>query len=390
MISTAALTCAARRAAAFIAALSAACAALGSVPGAENVIDSDQAKFKIEVVAQGIDTPWALEFLPNADLLISQKRGGLYRVRHEDRRMVAIDGLPQDMYVGRQSGMHDIALDPAFARNRYVYLTYTSGTEAENRPVLMRYRLRGDRLVEPRILFKPEVARTGASHSGNRILIHSDGAIWLSVGHVLDYLDREFQAQDLRTPYGSIVRLTREGTIPKDNPFVGRADARAEIFSYGHRNPQGLAQRPGSDQVWSVEHGPKGGDELNLLRKGVNYGWPYASFGTDYDDTPVKGLRAVSGLQAPAWYWRPSIAPSSLAFYDDAAFPNWRGDVFVSSLKGMQLVRFELDGDRVIGTESLLGELQERFREVKMGPDGFLYLLTDHRSGRVLRLIPAQ
>ncbi len=356
---------------------------------AADVFQSAQATFRVVTIARGLDTPWGLAFLPDGDLLVSSKLGKLQRVRKSDGALIDVAGLPTDMYVGRQSGLHDLALHPQFAQNAFLYLTYSAGTEQANRPVLMRYRLVDDRLVDAQVIYQPDVMRTGPSHSGGRILFHSDGSIFLPVGPVLDFVDAH-QAQDLSHTYGSVVRLRDDGSASNDNPFVGRADARSEIYSYGHRNVQGLAQRPRSRQVWSVEHGPKGGDELNLLIPGANYGWPLTTYGVDYDGSIVSDLRSTSGVESPIWYWRPSIAPASIAFYDGHDFPEWRGDLFVAALAGMQLQRLELEGDRVIGIEPLLSELGARFRRVQMGPDGFLYVMTDHRDGRVLRLEAAQ
>jgi glucose/arabinose dehydrogenase len=339
-------------------------------------------------VATGLRHPWGLAFLPDGDLLVTEKRGAMYRVQRADGRLVPINGIPADIYVGRQSGLHDVALHPDFARNSYVFLSYAAGDERQNVPRLMRYRLVDDRLVDGQVIYEPVPPRAGPSHSGNRILVHRDGTVLFSVGHVLDFNDVGRQAQDPTNAYGAVIRIRADGTIPAANPFATDPQRRPEIYTFGHRNVQGLAQRPGSEQVWAVEHGPKGGDELNLLRPGGNYGWPAITYGVDYDGTPVSALRRQAGLQQPVWYWLPSIAPSSAEFYAGDLFTEWRGDLFVTALRGKQLQRLELEGDHVIGIEVLLADQGERFRRVQAGPDGCLYLLTDSPDGRVLRLAP--
>jgi glucose/arabinose dehydrogenase len=233
------------------------------------------------------------------------------------------------------------------------------------------------------VIFQGEES-TGRGHSGGRMVFLADGTLLLGVGH---QIGDDQAAQRKADTLGSVVRIAADGGIPADNPFVGQPDARPEIYSWGNRNPQGLAVRPGTQQVWEVEHGPMGGDELNLLVRGANYGWPLATFGREYDGSRI-GDRRHDGTLAPVWFWAPSIAPGALAFYDGTAFPEWRGDLFVTALKSRRLERFEMDGDHVIGREILLEGIGHRVRDIVIGPDGFIYLALDSPAGRIIRLEP--
>lgn len=288
-----------------------------------------------------------------------------------------------------------MALHPRFTSNHWVYLSYTAGTHDANRLTLRRYRLQDDALVEDTLLFQTNVAKVGPGLTGGGLLFLPDGTLLLSVGdgtHLYKEDDPRFrphkQAQNLGNTLGSIIRLRDDGSIPSDNPFANDSSVRPEIYAYGLRNAQGVAYRVEARQIWAVDHGAKGGDEINLISAGMNYGWPAITYGVNYDGAPISEHRRARMMQQPVWYWVPSIAPSSLTFCASSAFPGWHGDLFVGALKGAQLLRLELEGMAVIAVEPLLTDLEERIRNVRCGPDGSVYVLTDNVAGRLLRLGP--
>lgn len=359
------------------------------------IIESEQARFRIVTIADGLEHPWGLAFTPNGDMLVTERAGRLRRIRAGRLESTPISGVPRDILIERLSGLHDIALHPQFESTNWVYLSYTAGTHDANRLTLRRYRLQDDALVDDTLLFQTHVAKVGPGLTGGGLAFLPDGTLLLSVGdgtYLYKEDDPRFrphkQAQNLGNALGSIVRLHDDGSIPPNNPFIDHPTARPEIYAYGLRNAQGVAYRPGAHQVWAVEHGARGGDELNLITAGSNYGWPAITYGVNYDGAPISEHRRAAQMRQPAWYWVPSIGPSSLTFCSSSAFPEWRGDLFVGALKGARLLRLELEGDAVIGVEPLLVDLQERIRNVRCGPDGFVYVLTDHPAGRVLRLEP--
>jgi glucose/arabinose dehydrogenase len=279
----------------------------------------------------------------------------------------------------------DVALDPEFAANRLVYLSYAAEGAGGNSTRVARARLEGARLEDLEVIFTAEPLVSSSKHFGSRLAFDRQNHLFVTVGE----RGQDDRAQDLGDHNGSVIRLHPDGSVPADNPFVGRADARPEIYSYGHRNPQGMAVHPESGAVWTQEHGPRGGDEVNLVRPGVNYGWPVITHGIGYSGLPVGEGIHKEGMAQPVHYWDPSIAPSGMAFYTGDAFPEWQGDLFVGALKDQLLARLELDGERVVAEERLLEGAIGRIRDVETGPDGFLYLLTDERDGALYRLEPA-
>jgi glucose/arabinose dehydrogenase len=285
-----------------------------------------------------------------------------------------------------QGGLLDVALDPAFAQNRTIYLSYSEPGQGGAGTAVARARLGEGRLDDVRVMFRQQPKVSGGSHFGSRLVFARDGALFVTLGDRYSQRDR---AQDLSTHFGKIVRIRSDGSAPADNPFIGRADALPEIWSYGHRNVQGAALHPDTGVLWTHEHGARGGDEINVSERGRNYGWPVITHGVDYNGSKIGEGRAKPGMEQPLYYWDPSIAPSGMAFYTGAAFPAWRGSLFIGSLKFGLLVRIALDGTRVVEEERLLQGLGERIRDVRQGPDGLLYLLTDSPDGRVLRLEPA-
>jgi glucose/arabinose dehydrogenase len=317
-------------------------------------------------------------------MLVSE-RGGALRVIEADGslREAPVSGLPDDLIAIRQGGLMDIALSPDFSESRLIYFSYSEGEEDANRTALARARLNADlsALTDVQDIFAVNFDKRAGFHYGGRILFNPDGTLFLTLGEGGRYTE---EAQNPANHLGTVVRLNADGSIPADNPQIDQGAP--GVFTYGHRNVQGIGRNPATGSVWTHEHGPRGGDELNILSPGTNYGWPVVSYGINYDGSLLTDDRDAAGYAEPLWYWAPSIAPSGMAFYEGAEFQAWDGDLFVSALAGMTLQRLEFDGDRVISTEDLLTERQQRFRDVRVGPDGALYVLVDQADGEVLRL----
>ena len=336
-------------------------------------------------LASGLAYPWALAFLPNGDMLISERAGHLRMLRDGKLDPSPIPGGP-DVVLGGQGGLLDIALHPRFAETHLVYLSYSGAGAGGSGTEVARGRLVEDRLVDLKTILVVQPKSPGVRHYGSRLLFGRDGRLYVTTG---ERGDRN-RAQDLGDLAGKVLRISDDGAIPSDNPFIGRPDARPEILSYGNRNPQGLAMHPETGQIWEVEHGPKGGDELNILSAGANYGWPVITHGRSYGGQPIGEGAAKAGMEQPIKYWTPSISPSGMVFYTGDDFPDWRGNLFVGALSGRALVRLELDGKTVLHEERLLKGLRKRIRDVRQGPDGRLYLLTDEPNGALLRVDPIQ
>lgn len=375
-----------------IAALAVLLAATGTcaqTPPPAGVVRSERAAFRVEVFAAGLERPWGGAFLPDGRLLVTERPGRLRLIGTDGRVSAPLAGVPA-VEAGGQGGLLDIALAPDFARTRELFLCHSALVEGGALTRLSRARLSADAraLEEVRTVLDamPAQAR-GRNHFGCRIVFSPDGGRYLFLSTGDRYVEMR-RAQRLDDLAGKVLRLARDGSVPPDNPFAGRADARGEIWSYGHRHPQGLAFQPGTGLLWASEFGPRGGDELNIVRRGANYGWPVVTHGVDYDGSVISELRSAPGMEDPVRVWTPVISPSGIAFYDGAAFPAWRGDLFIAALNRPALVRLTIEGDRVTGEERLLPGLA-RFRQVLVGPEGFLYVLTDERAGRVLRLRPA-
>lgn len=361
---------------------------------AQDVYETEQANFRVETVAEGLNFPWSIGFLPSGEMLVTERDGGSQGLRVLDAggslRDAPVEGLPDDVVVNRQGGLFDAIPHPDFAENRLVYISYAQGTREAHRTALIRARLSDDlsTLESVEELFAVDFDIATNRHHGGKILFDRDGYLWLSLGDGGNHMD---EAQDPANHIGTLIRLNDDGSVPADNPFADGNGGAAEVWSYGHRNIQGLVQHPVTGTIWSHEHGPRGGDEINIhTTGGLNYGWPEITYGINYNGTIITEERARDGMEQPIWYWNPSIAASGMAFYTGDAFPHWENDVFVGALAGMHVVRMETDGDRVIGSERLLEDLEERIRDVRTGPDGYVYLLTDADDGRVLRLVPAE
>jgi len=333
---------------------------------------------------RGLAAPWSMAFLPNGDMLVTEKVGRLRIVRNGVLDPQAIPGTPQVVAM-QQGGLLEVALHPRFAENRYLYLTYSKAGDQGNTTALARGRFDGKALTEVKDLFVADAWSKGALHFGGKLAFGPDGMLYMTVGERND----RTRAQDTTHHAGKILRFRDDGTVPMDNPFVGRAGFRPEIYSYGHRNLQGLAVHPTTGQLWETEHGPQGGDELNLIQAGRNYGWPLVTLGREYSGDPITQVWYREGLEQPVTVWVPSIALSGMVFYTGDRLPGWKGDLFVGGLSGLQLHRivFATGGPR--GREVLLADLKQRVRDVRQGPDGYLYLATDaNPNGAILRIEP--
>jgi glucose/arabinose dehydrogenase len=346
-------------------------------------VDSERHRFRLNVVVAGLEHPWGLAFLPNGDLLITERPGRLRLVRGGVLDPKPVPGAPEAAASG-QGGLLDVALHPRFAENRLVYLSYAGRGEGGLGTEVAHGRLVEGRLEDLETIYVAQPKSRGGRHFGSRLVFGADGLLYVTSGE----RGSPDRAQDLGDPAGAVLRLTEDGKPAPGNPFLGRPGARPEIFSTGHRNPQGLTTHPETGAIWAVEHGPRGGDELNLITAGTNYGWPVITHGRSYAGFKIGEGKAKPGMAQPVRYWVPSISPSGLAFYTGAAFPEWRGSLFLGALSGEALVRLELDGTKVVHEERLLEDLGERIRDVRQGPDGRLYLLTDSSDGALLRLDP--
>lgn len=355
---------------------------LVSAAAAESLTDDD--RFTLSVVADGLEHPWGLAFLPDGRMLVTERPGRLRIVAADGRLSEPLAGLPEVVDAG-QGGLLDVVLDPEFADNRRVYLSYSEPGEAGAGTAVARAVLTDDGLSDLGVIFRQDPKVDSDIHFGARLVIAGDGRLFVTLGE----RGMRDQSQNLETHFGKVVRIERDGSIPADNPFSGRADARPEIWSYGHRNPQGAALDPATGQLWTVEHGARGGDEINRPEAGKNYGWPVISYGAHYSGAKIGEGTAKAGMEQPIHYWDPSIAPSGMAFYTGDRFPEWRGDLFVGSLKFGYLVRLDIADGNVVGEERLIEDLDRRVRDVRQGPDGDLYLLTDESDGQILRLAPA-
>lgn len=349
-------------------------------------VESQQADFRVVELASGLDHPWGLAFLPEASgggILITERPGRL-RLYRDGRLGEAIPGVPEVAAFG-QGGLLDVALHPEFADNGWVYLSYAARGEGGYGTRVSRARFNGRALHDLQVIYDMDGKTGSARHFGSRLVFAGDGSLFVSVGERGD----PERAQDPGDTAGSILRLNDDGAAPPDNPFAGRAGHDPRVYAYGVRNPQGLALDPETGALWEQEHGPRGGDEVNRIEAGANYGWPRVTYGIDYSGATISERTSAPGIADPLYYWDPSIAPSGMAFYAGEAFPDWQGDLFVGSLKFRLLVRLELDGNRIVAEERLLEDALGRIREVRVGPDGLVYLLTDESSGSLFRLEPA-
>ena len=339
---------------------------------------------KVETVAEGLENPWGLAFLPDGGMLVSERPGRL-RIVREGMISAPVEGVP-DIVARGQGGLLDVVLDPAFAQNRTIFLTFSEARDGGNGTSVLRARLSDDgaRLEKQVVIFRQLPAIASDAHFGGRLAVAPDGSLFLTLG---DRYSMRDSAQDLSTHLGKIVRITRDGKPAQGNPFMSQSGAQPEIWSYGHRNPQGAAIEPSTGLLWTSEHGARGGDEINRPEAGKNYGWPVVTYGRDYSGAKIGVGTAKEGMEQPLHYWDPSIAPSGLAFYAGDMFPQWQGDLLAGALAGTKLVRLDVENGKIVGEEAMLEDLGERIRDVRVGPDGAVYLLTDNPEGRILRLM---
>ncbi|MGB9365184.1 MAG: PQQ-dependent sugar dehydrogenase [Xanthobacteraceae bacterium] len=369
----------------FLVVLAACCVTSASA----QTFSSSAGNLSVETVARGLANPWALAFLPDGRMLVTERPGRMRIVTRDGKLSAPVANVPP-VHAASQGGLHDVVLDRDFASNRALYFCFAEPAPGGGRTSMARARLNdgeAPQLDDVKVIFRQEGPLSGGNHYGCRIVQGRDGNLWLTMG---DHWAYRNEAQNLANHIGKIVRVTPEGAAPPDNPFVGKANAKPEIWSYGHRNSQGAALHPITGTLWMHEHGPKGGDEVNIPLAGKNYGWPVIGYGINYDGTKAHESTAKPGMEQPIKYWVPSIAPSGMAFYTADLFPAWKGSLFIGALMGRILVRLELDGETVTKEERLLANLGERIRDVRQGPEGAIWLLTDAGNGRVLRVTPAK
>ena len=355
-------------------------------PAFAQTYKSDEHSFRVVQVVKGLEQPWSLAFLPDGRMLATEKAGRLRMIANGRLEPQPIAGLPR-VTVHGQGGLHDVVLHPQFEQNRLVYLAYAARGEDGVGTELARGRLADGRLEEVQVLFRQSPKGRTGNHFGGRIVFDRAGYVYLTLG------DRGEmpRAQKPDDHAGSVIRLHDDGRVPDANPFVGKPGWKPEKFTLGNRNQQGAALHPATGVLWTHEHGPQGGDEVNVIRAGANYGWPVITYGANYGSgTKIGEGTHKEGMQQPIHYWVPSIAPSGMAFYTGDKFAQWKGDLFVGALRDQMLVHLKLDGEKVVSEERLLKGVLGRIRDVRVGPDGFIYLLTDERFGVLARLEPAQ
>lgn len=349
---------------------------------------SEEGTLEATPVVTGLEHPWALAFLPDGkSMLVTERPGNLRLVTADGKLSAPLNGVPT-VWAKGQGGLLDVALSPDFKQDRMVYLSYAEGGGEDNKAgtAVGRGRLSDDMtaLKDFQVILRQEPKLSVGNHFGSRLVFDRDGYLFVTLG---ENNDRP-TAQDLDKLQGKVVRIYPDGTVPKDNPFVGQANVRPEIWSYGQRNPQGAALNPWNGTLWENEHGPRGGDEINIIERGKNYGWPLATHGINYSGLPIPEARCdtVEGTVSPNHVWEKSPGLSGMAFYDADRFKAWQGNVFIGALVSQELIRLEFNGDKVVHEERLLGELKQRIRDVRQGPDGYLYVLTDEEDGALYKV----
>jgi aldose sugar dehydrogenase len=351
---------------------------------AAQTFSSDEARFQLETVVEGLNHPWSLAFLPDGSKLVTERAGQLRLIEDGKLQPQPISGVPE-LVVAGQGGLLDVLLHPDFAHNRLLFLSYAHNNAAGMTTRVARARFDDKRLKDIEVIFEA-LPRSGTSrHFAGRMAFDRDGNLYISVG---DRGDKP-RAQDTGDDAGGVHRLTINGKPAPGNPFLNDSSVNDTFFTYGNRNIQGMTRHPQTGEIWTHEHGPRGGDEVNVLKAGANYGWPKVTYGIGYSGIPISDKTTMPGVTDPLHYWDPSIAPSGMAFYTGDRFPAWQGDLFVGALKMRKLVRLRLENKDVVQEEDLLLELDERIRDVRMGPDGALWLLTDSSNGKVYRMVPA-
>jgi glucose/arabinose dehydrogenase len=351
-------------------------ATLGRIEGVAEVTE----------LVSGLEHPGGLAFLPDGRALVTERPGRLRIVSREGALSEPVAGVPK-VYASGQGGLLDIAVDPAFASNGLVYLSFAEAGEGGAGTAVARGRLDGERLEDVEVIFRQQPKVEGGNHFGSRLVFGRDGTLFVTMG---DRFNFRKEAQNLESHIGKVVRINTDGSVPADNPFRDKPGAKPEIWSYGHRNVQGAALNPATGELWTAEHGARGGDEINRVLAGRNYGWPVISYGVHYSGAKIGTGRSAPGMEQPVFYWDPSIAPSGLAFYTGERYPGWNGTMLVGALRGSLLANLTLSGNAVTKEERVLAKLRKRIRDVRQGPDGLVYVVTDEDNGRILRLDPIQ
>ena len=352
------------------------------------MFETEKVTISVEVLTDKLQQPWGIDFLPDRRMIVTEKPGRIRIVTRDGKMSPPIKNPPHRAYYG-QGGLLDVTVHPDFVKTRLLYFSYAEQGQDGYYTALMRGRLSADEtaLENGKVLFRQTPAFGDPRHFGSRVVFAPDGSVFLTTG---DRGNRQ-QAQHLHSHIGKVIRLTAEGGIPPDNPFIGRKTAKPEIWSYGHRNIQGAAIHPATGKLWTIEHGPRGGDEINIPAPGANHGWPVVSHGVEYSGGQIgDGLKAAPGMADPIVTWTPVIAPGGMTFYTGDLFPEWRGDLLIGGLRARAVVRLELNGDKVVREERLLRQIGTRIRDVAVGPEGAVYAITDETNGKVLRITPVR
>ncbi len=346
-----------------------------------NYVKSEKLNYKVDTIATGLNNPWGLTFLPNNDLLVTERNGEIRIIRDDKLLEQKITGVPKVFEKG-QGGLFEILLHPDYETNGWLYISYAAPGDGGGNTAIMRAKLGGFNLINKKVIFQAEPFLKGGNHFGGRMEFDRDGYLYFSVGE----RGNRKNAQTLKNHSGKIHRLHDDGSIPSDNPFVNTSGAKREIYTYGNRNPQGMAIHPESGEIWTHEHGPMGGDEINIIKAGSNYGWPEVTYGKNYSGTTITKFTSKEGMADPLHYWVPSIAPCGMSFVNSDLYPAWKGDLLVGSLKFQYVARLELEGEQVVHEERLVENLG-RIRAITEGPDGYLYVSTES-PGMVVRIVP--
>jgi glucose/arabinose dehydrogenase len=368
-------------------------------PAAAGQTDAPEQKlnvaFDVVTVVEGLQNPWSVAFLPGGKMLITERPGRLRVLSTDGKLSAPVTGLPP-VFARAQGGLLDVVLDPAFAKNNLIYWSFSEPKENnENNTAVARGKFVDDpaapRVDDVQVIYHQRPSMNSPLHFGSRLVFGRDGTLFITQGD-RSIIPGRMQAQKLESGLGKIVRINTDGSIPKDNPFVGKEGVLPEIWSFGHRNVQSAALNPATGELWEVEHGTRGGDEINIARKGKDYGWPTIAYGIEYQGGPITGgIQQQAGMEQPIYYWDPIIGPSGMTFYTGSLFPQWKGNLFVGGHGTRDLVRLTINGEKITGEERLLKDLQpkpEAIRDVRTGPDGALYVLTDGAAGRLLKLVP--
>lgn len=345
------------------------------------VKDAEKTPFKAELLIDEMQIPWGMTFLPDGSMLVTEKSGEIIHFKNGTK--IQIEGAPK-VYARGQGGLLDIEAHPNYSENGWIYISYASeeGDEKGGNTALMRAKIKDNTLINKEVLYKATPNTTKGQHFGSRIVFDNDGYLFLSIG---ERGARDENPQDITRDGGKIYRFNDDGSIPKDNPFVNESGAKTAIYSYGHRNPQGMAKHPETGEIWDNEHGPRGGDEINVVKAGANYGWPVVTYGINYSGTPITDKTEMDGMEPPLHYWVPSIAPSGMAFVSSDNYGDWKGSILVGSLKFQYLERLVLENGKVVNREKLMPEIG-RVRDVKEGPDGLIYVAVEGKG--IYKLAP--